>query len=130
MKPETLEWIEKAEGDWATMMREHRVKSNPNYDAVCFHAQQCVEKYLKGRLFDADVSFRKTHDLLNLLEDILTIEPSWTNLEESLTELTIFAVAYRYPGFSATKEQSAKSVENCRLIRGLVRQSFNLSTAE
>lgn len=130
MKPKTQEWIEKAEGDWATMMREHRVNDNPNYDAVCFHAQQCAEKYLKARLFDADISFRKTHDLLNLLEDILTIETSWTNLEESLSELTIFAVAYRYPGFSATKEQSAKSVKHCGLIRNLVRQVFNLATAD
>ncbi|MEL6160413.1 MAG: HEPN domain-containing protein [Cyanobacteria bacterium J06554_11] len=23
---------------------------NANYDAVCFHAQQCVEKYLKANL--------------------------------------------------------------------------------
>ena len=128
MKPKTKEWIEKAEGDWATMMREHQVTDNPNYDAVCFHAQQCAEKYLKARLFDADVFFRKTHDLLNLLDDVSNIEPTWTDLEERLGELTIFAVAYRYPGFSATKEQSAKSVKNCRLIRDLVRQAFNLST--
>lgn len=45
MKTETEEWIEKAEGDWAVMNREHKVTDNPNYDAVCFHAQQCAEKY-------------------------------------------------------------------------------------
>ncbi len=110
------------------MMREYPVEDHPNYDAICFHAQQCAEKYLKARLFDADISFRKTHDLLNLFDDISKIETSWTDLEETLSELTIFAVAYRYPGFSATKEQSAKSVKNCRLIRNLVRQFFVLST--
>ena len=83
---------------------------------------------MKARLVDADVFFRKTHDLLNLLDDISNIEPVWTDLEERLGELTIFAVAYRYPGFSATKEQSAKSVKNCRSIRELVRQALNLST--
>ena len=127
MKPKTHEWIEKAEGDWAMMMRESQVKDDPNYDAICFHAQQCTEKYLKARLFDADVSFRKTHNLLNLLNDILTIEPNRTNLEEGLTELTVFAVAYRYPGFYATEQQSVKSVQNCRLIRDLVRQVFGLT---
>ena len=50
MKPITQEWIDKAEGDWATLMREYRARKNPNYDAVCFHAQQCAEKYLKARL--------------------------------------------------------------------------------
>ena len=42
MNPKTQEWIDKAEGDWATMIREYRVRKNPNYDAVCFHAQQCA----------------------------------------------------------------------------------------
>ena len=84
MKPKTEEWIEKAEGDWATMMREYQVEDHPNYDAICFHAQQCAEKYLKARLFDAGISFRKTHDLLNLFDDISKIETSWTDLEENL----------------------------------------------
>jgi HEPN domain-containing protein len=40
------EWVEKAEGDFRTAEREARVRKAPNYDAVCFHAQQCAEKYL------------------------------------------------------------------------------------
>jgi hypothetical protein len=50
MKPLTQEWIEKAEGDFRTARRELQAKRLPNYDAVCFHAQQCAEKYLKARL--------------------------------------------------------------------------------
>lgn len=46
MKPMTLEWVAKAEGDFAVMEREARVRKKPNYDAMCFHAQQCAEKYL------------------------------------------------------------------------------------
>jgi hypothetical protein len=46
----TIEWVDKAEGDFSTALREFRVRKSPNYDAVCFHAQQCVEKYLKARL--------------------------------------------------------------------------------
>ena len=44
MKPLTGEWVEKAEGDFATASREIRVRKAPNFDAVCFHAQQCAEK--------------------------------------------------------------------------------------
>jgi HEPN domain-containing protein len=44
MNPLTLEWIEKAEGDFATATREFAVTEKPNYDAVCYHAQQCAEK--------------------------------------------------------------------------------------
>jgi HEPN domain-containing protein len=50
MNPLTLEWLDKADADLATAQRELRVRKNQNYDAVCFHAQQGVEKYLKGVL--------------------------------------------------------------------------------
>lgn len=50
MNPLTLEWISKAEGDYSTAKREYRVRKDPNYDAVCFHAQQAAEKYIKGFL--------------------------------------------------------------------------------
>ena len=50
MNPLTLEWIEKAEGDFGTAQRELSAAAPRNYDAVCFHAQQCAEKYLKAAL--------------------------------------------------------------------------------
>jgi HEPN domain-containing protein len=52
MRPETAEWVEKAEGDFRTAGREKNSAEHPNYDAACFHAQQCAEKYLKARLVD------------------------------------------------------------------------------
>jgi HEPN domain-containing protein len=72
MKPLTQEWVEKAEGDFATAERELKVRKNPNYDAVCFHAQQCVEKYLKARLQEEGIIFRKTHDLGALIRLVTT----------------------------------------------------------
>jgi HEPN domain-containing protein len=48
MKPTTVEWVAKAEGDFLTAGRELRARKSPNYDAVCFHAQQCAEKYLNA----------------------------------------------------------------------------------
>ena len=46
MKPETGEWVDKAEADLRTAYRESGASEYPNYDAACFHAQQCAEKYL------------------------------------------------------------------------------------
>lgn len=126
MKPITKEWIDKAEGDWSTLMREHRARKNQNYDAVCFHAQQCAEKYLKARLQEASIAFKKIHDLEVLLSDVLQVEPSWTNLQNSADSLTIYAVKFRYPGSSADKFEASEAVKHCRLIRNTVRQSFNL----
>ena len=43
MKPITREWIDKAEGDYVVAQREVRARKSPNYDAVCFHAQESVD---------------------------------------------------------------------------------------
>lgn len=56
----TDEWVEKAEGDFATAGREMRARRRPNFDAACFHAQQVAEKYLKAFLQEHDQSFPKT----------------------------------------------------------------------
>ncbi|MBI2190739.1 MAG: HEPN domain-containing protein [Planctomycetes bacterium] len=50
MNETVREWIAKAQGDYATASRELQVKENPNFDAVCYHAEQCVEKLMKGLL--------------------------------------------------------------------------------
>ena len=57
MKPLTKEWVDKAEGDFITARRELRARKAPNYDAACFHAQQCAEKYLKARLQEEGIAF-------------------------------------------------------------------------
>ena len=126
MNPITQEWIDKAEGDWATANREYRARKNPNYDAVCFHAQQCAEKYLKAYMQEKGISFRKIHDLEILLNDILPVEPSWTTLRNSLIILTTYAVEYRYPGVTTSKKEAKDAVIHCRFVRDVVRQSFSL----
>ncbi len=126
MKPITHEWVLKAEGDFATATRELGVTINPTYDAVCFHAQQCAEKYLKARLQEADIFFVKTHDLINLLDLLLPVESGWDTLRTDLQALTVFAVAYRYPGDSADKNDAEEAVSKCRNIREIVRRALSL----
>ena len=73
MKVEALEWVQKAEGDMNTARRESIVKKDPNHDAVCFHAQQCAEKYLKALFIETGLPLTRTHDLeilLSLLQNV------------------------------------------------------------
>ena len=60
MKPAVAEWVSKAEGDFVTAGRELRARKSPNYDAVCFHTQQCAEKYLKAILQENESSLLPT----------------------------------------------------------------------
>jgi HEPN domain-containing protein len=128
MKPITLEWVDKAENDFNTALRELRTRKKPNYDAVCFHTQQYVEKYLKARLIEADIEFPRTHDLTRLLVILLTIEPLWIAYETELRALTDYAVEFRYPGEIADKETARKAFEIRKQIRNLVRNSLGFTS--
>jgi HEPN domain-containing protein len=45
------EWVAKAEADYFTATRESKASELPNFDAVCFHSQQCVEKLMRRSLW-------------------------------------------------------------------------------
>jgi HEPN domain-containing protein len=126
MKPLTLEWVAKADGDFASVEREARARKNPNYDGLCFHAQQCVEKYLKARLHEADIDFPKTRILAALLDLVLPIEPLWESFREHLIFLTGFAVSFRYPGESVDKQTALDARKRCRLFRRVAREALGL----
>src|SRR5512139_537802 len=103
MNPAVAEWISKAEGDFLTAGRELRARKMPNYDAVCFHSQQCAEKYLKAILQEQNIPFTKTHNLTTLLGLITPNEPAWELMRPNLEKLNVFAVQVRYPGEAADK---------------------------
>ena len=125
--PLTLEWIQKAEGDYA-MMRQSHESSNPIYDGICFHAQQCVEKYLKAWLQEANIRFMKTHDLKELLTLIIPTIPAWRAWEVDLSTLSRHAVDFRYPGKSATAADATHAMHVCTDVRQAVRTQLKLPT--
>jgi HEPN domain-containing protein len=126
MKPSTLEWVDKAEADFAAAQTLYRARKRPNYDAACFHTQQCAEKYLKARLEEAGSTIPKTHNLYALLTLVLPLEPGRCALATDLNILSVFAVAYRYPGISAAKADARDALKRCRNVRRVVRQAFGL----
>ena len=99
------EWIDKAEGDYLTATREAQADP-PNYDAVCFHAQQCIEKLLKGALIAREVVPPKTHDLTVLSDLLHSLDSDWHWPVEELRLLSRSAVIFRYPGESAGGEEA------------------------
>ncbi len=57
-------WVSKAEADFRAALRDSRVRMRRSHDAVCFHCQQAVEKYLKAVLANAAVRIPRTHNLV------------------------------------------------------------------
>lgn len=113
MKPETTEWIGKAEGDWTVAQREMRA-ANPVWNVVSFLAQQCAEKYLKAFLEEQNIAFGKVHDLVVLLNSTGGLLPELASQRESLAHLSIFGIATRYPGAQADRQAAEDSMKQPR----------------
>jgi len=79
MRRQTKEWVAKAEADFDAAQALFRRRKFAHHDTVCFHAQQCVEKYLKARLAEARIAFPKTHALSSLLNLLSPLEPLWSS---------------------------------------------------
>ncbi len=62
------QWIEKAESDYRNFKNTLQMGDDCPCDTVCFHAQQCAEKYLKARLVYLSIDFPKIHDILEIIK--------------------------------------------------------------
>ena len=126
-KPEHImavvrEWISKAENDLKNAANTLKMGEDCPTDTVCFHAQQCAEKYLKALLVWKGIPFPKTHNLPSLiavlpkdLQNLLTGEE-----QELLTE---YATVTRYPGGyeDITLSEARSAVRVARRIRKNIR---------
>ena len=121
------EWTKKAEGDYVSALREYRARKLPNFDAAGFHAQQCIEKYMKAVLQKKQRPILKIHDLLAILEFVLPSIPELELHRESLAFLNQFSVAYRYPGESAERSQAKKAIDQMIVLRTIFRNYLGLT---
>jgi len=124
--PELLEvvqrWVQKADNDLITAEHTLGLEENCPYDTICFHAQQCVEKYLKALLVLKWVDFPKTHDLVELLAMVPSDIQLAVEVRE-LEEITPYAVEIRYPDdwLRLSRDKAARAVEIARRVRLTIR---------
>ena len=115
------EWIAKAEGDYLTASRED-CASPPNYDAVCYHAQQCIEKLMKAILIAEEKNPPRTHDLTVLDSLLRSALSDWHWPIDQLRLLSQAAVMFRYPGEFAGPEEAKAAIHVCREMKGKLHQ--------
>jgi HEPN domain-containing protein len=116
------EWVTKAEEDFRSAVHLLTMK-DCTVGNVCFHAQQCVEKYLKALLVTQNLEFPKTHDLGELLVLLPTrLRPSLYDEEQD--RLTEYATVTRYPGDyePITITEARQAVKTARRVRREVRK--------
>jgi HEPN domain-containing protein len=126
MKPETEEWVEKAEGNWEVAVRELGADA-PVWSVVCFLAQQCAELYLKAYLEEHQIGFRKTHNLEELHRLSAGALRELDHLVLDLVSLTNIGIEARYPGRSTDRNIAQDMMRIAGEVRTVIRSRLGLS---
>jgi HEPN domain-containing protein len=108
MMPESVPlWVMKADHDFKDGTDQLRT-DEPATDTICFHMQQCAEKYLKAYLVSKSAKPARTHDIQLLICLCANLDESFNRLlDGGCDKLTLYAVDIRYPddlAFPAIKE--------------------------
>ena len=88
----------------------------PRLGAGAYHVQQAAEKLVKALLVLAAEPFRRTHDLDDLAARLLTVYPQFSRQAEAVRPLSIWGIAYRYPGLEDAPEPLPEREELERMI--------------
>ena len=111
-----LAWVQRAEEDWLLARSALRRKVPLIYSAT-FHAQQCVEKYLKALLLSCRQAFPRTHDLIALHDLCMQNSISVQVDQDKLERLAAYAVQVRYPGAEPTLDEAREAVQIAQEVR-------------
>jgi HEPN domain-containing protein len=112
------EWILKADHDLTAAAQILKLGKATPTETVGFHAQQCVEKYLKAILVYRTIPFAKTH----VIRDLMGLVPRrYRPALDDVTQiqLTRYASVTRYPdsGRIITLSAARKAVTTARRVR-------------
>jgi HEPN domain-containing protein len=122
----TEEWVEKAEEDFEAADALLYGREVSIATVVCFHCQQCAEKYLKAYLQEHLVEFERNHELITLMNLCASLDPEFRLLKRDLESLKTYAVAVRYPGFHVTKKSAEEAFRSAKRVRKLIRSKLGI----
>ena len=114
---EVRAWLARAAEDLRAA--DHELTANPPIlGDLVFHCQQAVEKLFKAFLVWHDVVFRKTHNLEELGEQCLGIDPTLGEIVDRAVPLTEYAWRFRYPGEpdTPTHEEAGDALAAARAV--------------
>src|SRR5947209_6240307 len=116
------QWVTRAEEDLLTAEHTLTLGETCPHSTVCFHSQQCAEKYLKGLLVFLGVDFPRTHDLMELVPRVPASAGLLLTVAD-LGSLNRYAVETRYPGDwePITRAEAEEAVARARHVRQAVR---------
>jgi len=129
MREVAIGWVKKAEEDYKAIKILLGANEFPP-SVVGFHAQQCVEKYLKAFLVDHGAKPPRIHDLVELNSRCVEIDPNFKGISDSLHILNPFSIGIRYPDFETDVEEAREAVKNAEKVRDFVRKKLGVKDDE
>ena len=126
INPLTLEKVRTAEADWKILKMTQQELTPDLYNPICFLAQQCVEKYLKAWLQEANLRVPRTHNLNELLALIVPTRPEWREWHTDFNTFEPYAVDVRYGDYSADEADVAHALRVCTEVRREIRTVLQL----
>lgn len=120
-----LQWITLADEDLLFAQHGLTITKKPPHRLIAFHAQQCVEKYLKAFLVFKNVDFPHTHNISTLLE-LCSKYNAWITELKDAKQLTAFAISSRYPGEDeeVTSDEAVNAISTATDVRKVVRNAL------
>lgn len=111
-------WLIKADND--LKVAEHEINTDKNEmvtEAICFHCQQAVEKYLKAYLIFCKADFGKTHNLEYLLKLCSKYDQEFNKID--VGDLSFYAVEVRYPDdfYIPTVKEAKASIKIVKRVK-------------
>ena len=122
---ETKRWTKKADTD--LRVAKKLFGEEPPW-VITFHAQQAVEKFLKAYLVYRQKRFRKTHNILELLELCMEVDRDFEELMElGLERLKEYATEFKYPSYYEPSEEEGKeAIEIAEKVREFVLKKIDV----
>jgi HEPN domain-containing protein len=103
-----------------------RRRKEPLPDIVCYHCQQCVEKYLKAYLIAQGSTPPRIHDLEDLLNLCALYDATLTARLPLVHVLNPYGVLIRYPGMTATVAEAQEAIHAMRRLRTILRRTLGV----
>ncbi len=115
-------WVERAEEDLLVAELLLSSEGSCPSSTICFHAQQCTEKYVKALLVSLSIPFPKVHDIGELLH-LMPASIKVPLTAEEQERLTFYATTARYPGDyePVSREDAEEMLSAARNLRDAIR---------
>jgi HEPN domain-containing protein len=123
------QWVARAESDLEAAEYLLTKPAGYPFPAICFHSQQCVEKYLKALLVWRSIEPPRIHDLWVLMHRLPAHDRPDLS-EEDAARLTDHATVDRYPGDQEPvgRDEAERAAAAARRVRDFIRSRLPEST--